>query len=82
MKHKYPTLLAAALLMGFVAANAAVAQAASCKGMSENVCATDSACIWVEGYQRADGRDVKPYCRNRPGKSSAELIKVPKKADS
>jgi len=82
MKLGFPTTTAVALFLGFAALSSTAVHAASCKGMSENACAAESACTWVEGYERADGREVKPYCRNRPSKSSAELVKVPKKADS
>ena len=82
MKLGFTTTIAAALFLGVVALNSTAVHAASCKGMSENACAAETSCTWVEGYKRADGREVRPYCRNRPSKSSAELIQIPKKADS
>jgi hypothetical protein len=37
--------------------------ASQCKGLENSACNTNSACGWVDGYQRKDGRKVKSFCR-------------------
>ncbi|MCB1801747.1 MAG: hypothetical protein KDI82_08685 [Gammaproteobacteria bacterium] len=49
-----------------------VGAASQCKGMSEQACADDSACTWVQGYTRKDGRAVSSHCKlSRGSRSSA-----------
>lgn len=45
--------------------------ASACKGLDNSACESQSACRWVESYERKDGRKVKGFCRAKP---------VPKKA--
>lgn len=46
--------------------------ASQCKGMSEQACASESACSWVQGYTRKDGRTVSSHCKlSRGNRSSA-----------
>ena len=41
----------------------AMAAESSCKGLEKRVCDTNSACRWVDGYTRKDGKTVDGYCR-------------------
>jgi len=34
-----------------------------CRTLSEKACSANPECIWVDGYVRKDGRQVKAYCR-------------------
>ena len=43
-------------------------QAAACKSLEQQACATEAACTWVDAYQRTDGRTVKAHCRSTPRK--------------
>lgn len=48
--------------------------AADCKGQAEATCKSDTACSWVAGYERKDGRKVNAFCRSKPAKkASAEV---------
>ncbi len=42
------------------------ASAGDCKGLENAACSAESACSWVEGYERKDGRLVKSFCRAKP----------------
>ncbi len=39
-----------------------------CRGLDRQACAASTACRWIKGYQRSDGRKVAPYCRKVPAK--------------
>jgi hypothetical protein len=54
--------LLGALLSASLFAGSATA-ASQCKGLENVACNTSSACGWVDGYQRKDGRKVKSFCR-------------------
>ncbi len=43
-----------------------VSAASACKGLENAACSSNSACNWVEGYERKDGRTVKSFCRSKP----------------
>ncbi len=47
--------------------------AADCKGLETSLCEQAQACYWVEGYQRANGSNVKAHCRARPNKSIKDI---------
>lgn len=55
-----------------VAMLAAAGQAvgATCKGQPEQACTTDATCVWVSGYARKDGVEVKGYCRSKGSNKS------------
>lgn len=46
----------------------------ACKGMEESACLEQGACIWVNGYERSDGRAVQGYCRVGTVKQSIPAI--------
>jgi len=51
-------------------------QASQCKGLEVSSCSSNTACSWIEGYTRKDGRQVKSFCRSKPGsKAKAALTK-------
>jgi hypothetical protein len=70
----------AAALLGATMVSLPVAAANQCKGLSENSCAANSTCSWIEGYVRTDGRSVSSHCKSRPGKKVQNGIdpKAPK----
>lgn len=45
------------------------ANAAECKGSAKASCMTNSSCSWVDAYKRADGKNVKGYCRMAKAKA-------------
>lgn len=61
--HLMASLALAAGLSMF--AGVTVAESA-CKTMPQSTCEASSACTWVNGYTRKDGRAVAPYCRTLP----------------
>jgi len=63
-----------AIVLSLLAVSAGAA-ASSCKSLEQQACVSDTACVWVDGYQRSDGRQVSAYCRAAPqkGKSNAAL---------
>lgn len=65
--HLYPALLA-----GFVLATSTASAASPCKGMQQNACMADSACGWVNGYTRKDGRAVASHCKLKGGRKGAQ----------
>lgn len=69
--HLYPALLAGLLL-----ASSAVSAASPCKGMQESACTADSACTWVNGYTRKDGRAVSSHCKLKGGKKGLQEAKA------
>ncbi len=54
------------------------ALASSCKGLDNSACSSNASCTWVGGYERKDGRQVKAFCRAKPGgkKNLATKAKV------
>ena len=42
------------------------ALASQCKGLENAACDSNTACSWVQGYERKDGRQVKSFCRAKP----------------
>jgi len=66
------TLLLTASLVGIT--HGGVASAASaCKGLENSACNASSNCNWVAGYERKDGRTVKPFCRTKPSAKKASV---------
>ena len=62
------------LALGILAATGAgstVSAASPCQGLAPEQCAGNTACLWVDGYTRKDGRSVKGYCRIKGGKTSS-----------
>ena len=43
------------------------ALASNCKGLENDACVASKSCSWVAGYERKDGRQVKAFCRAKPG---------------
>ena len=72
------SLSLAGLAMTMPIANAA----SQCKTLTQDACAAEPTCAWVNGYTRKDGREVKAYCRNAARKQSGQQTSVPmKKSD-
>jgi hypothetical protein len=73
------SIFAAALFSALMVSLPAAA-ASQCKGLSENSCAADSTCSWINGYERKDGRKVSSHCKTRPAKKTQQAIdpKAPK----
>ena len=56
--------LTGAIAAGLLLAGAQAPVAANeCKGLEQNACAANAACLWVDPYERKDGVKVKGYCR-------------------
>ncbi|GHA07340.1 hypothetical protein GCM10008090_16470 [Arenicella chitinivorans] len=45
--------------------------ASACKGLESKACGSNSACTWVDGYERKDGRKVNAFCRTSPSAKKA-----------
>lgn len=60
-------------LFALLASGSLSAAASQCKGLAENACMTDQACIWVQSYTRKDGRNVSGHCKVKRGKSALNL---------
>jgi len=69
-----PSSIVAAALFGALMVSLPAAAASQCKGLSENSCAADSTCSWINGYVRKDGRKVSSHCKTRPGKKAQQGI--------
>lgn len=85
MSDKYrlttPHIAALATALGLVLGSPGVTLAESaCKGLSEQVCAANTACIWASGYTRKDGVTVAAYCRAKGASQGAEspAVQAPK----
>lgn len=50
------------LLVGLLVGASGV-HASDCKGLPAAECQANSACRWINGYTRKDGREVAAYCR-------------------
>lgn len=72
--------IAISALFGALTLSLPAAAASQCKGLSENSCAADNTCAWVDGYVRKDGRSVSSHCKTRPGQKAEQGIdpKAPK----
>ena len=71
---KFVSGLAAAALTLALSMPAGAATGAQCKGLTKSACGATSACTWVDGYVRKDGRKVKAYCRKAGGKKGAGKV--------
>ena len=84
MKVKF--LVALLLLTGTATVLAAQPSGATdpkvCKGSIEKVCEANSDCSWVKPYTRKDGKAVKGFCRNKPGKASSKTTQTKDQAKS
>ena len=52
-----------ASLLGLSSVSGVASAASQCKGLDNNACNQNSACGWVESYQRKDGLEVNAFCR-------------------
>ena len=55
--------VASTCLLGLGLSLSSNLSASACKGMEESVCLDEAVCIWVNAYERSDGRTVQGYCR-------------------
>lgn len=66
------SVIVASLLSGLMLVTN-VNAASACKGLENSACKSNSACGWVNEYQRKDGRKVKGFCRTSTrGKAKAK----------
>lgn len=74
MKTKHAVFPALFTLVAF--SGGPVAAETACKGLSESACGEASACSWVKGYTRKDGRTVASYCRikNKPEEAATKSL--------
>lgn len=63
-------LCSAVLLIGIPAAQA---ESTACKGMEQAACTESGNCRWINSYKRADGREIKGYCRTLPSKDVKDM---------
>ena len=76
-------VVSASVVIGLVLASTPVQAASACKGLDNQACGTSTSCLWVNGYERKDGRTVSSFCRSKPAaKSSANLTKPATKPSS
>ena len=69
-------VVSASVVVGLVLASAPAQAASACKGLDNKACGSSTSCLWVNGYERKDGRTVSSFCRAKPAaKSSANLTK-------
>lgn len=56
--------LTGAIAAGLLLAGAQAPVAANeCKGLEQDACQANAACLWVDPYERKDGVKVRGYCR-------------------
>lgn len=74
-------VLTSSLFASLMIASSASA-ASACKGLENSACSENSACGWVNSYQRKDGRTVKAFCRTKSGakRSGAKSAQASSKA--
>lgn len=72
------TFLLVATLAG-VSMTGQVSAASACKSLQETACASNTSCSWIAGYERKDGRQVKSFCRSKPGAKKKALQSASKK---
>jgi hypothetical protein len=71
-RNRLLTATLSGLLLAVPAWQPAAAESV-CKGLEKPACGKSSACRWVEGYKRKDGKTVDGYCRaNGSQKTSAD----------
>ena len=75
MKTKFIRSSFASVVVVAVSLFSAQANAADCKGKAQNACSSDTACSWVKGYERKDGRTVSSFCRAKPQSKAASILK-------
>jgi len=66
------TFLLTATLAG-VSMTGQVSAASACKSLQETACSSNTSCSWIAGYERKDGRQVKSFCRSKPGAKKKTL---------
>lgn len=62
-----------AILTATLFSSLAAIAASQCKGLSEASCAADVQCLWVDGYQRKDGRSVAAHCKSKPARNTDKV---------
>lgn len=72
-KIHFSTALVASLLVAAPMAGAA----SQCKSLSQDACAANASCTWVDSYTRKDGREIQAYCRKAPVRSDKQQSSVP-----
>lgn len=62
------------LASGCLAAGIFGVQAAEtvCKGLANEVCASNSDCSWVKSYKAKSGKEVAGFCRKKPARTSSQ----------
>lgn len=75
MKTKIIRSSFASVVVVAVSLFSAQANAADCKGKAQNACSSDTACSWIKGYERKDGRTVSSFCRAKPQTKDAPILK-------
>jgi len=66
-----PVPFGAALFAAALLASVTASAASQCKGMQQDSCMASAKCIWVNGYERKDGRSVSSHCKTRAKGKSA-----------
>ncbi|RLJ21853.1 hypothetical protein DJ030_03090 [bacterium endosymbiont of Escarpia laminata] len=69
VKGDFRKLLILGLLLSLAMFHPLGNAAVDCKGMSQSSCSGNSFCTWVKGYKAKSGKQVKGYCRAKPGKA-------------
>lgn len=55
--------------------------AASCKGLQQDACKSNSSCSWINSYTTKKGNTINAYCRNKPKPSSSKAVPNSNRAD-
>jgi len=63
-------------LLGLLFISAQANAASACKGLENNACVSKESCSWIKGYERKDGKTVKPFCRTKPGSKAKASVKT------
>ena len=77
IQRNVPTVrsISAAAFIALALLTSGQATAASqCKGLANATCTANSACGWVQSYERKDGKTVNAFCRTK-AKSSKSTAK-------
>jgi len=72
MKKMFSVWLSGLVLLAVALLGSQQAMAAGCKGKTAGSCASDSKCMWVDGYKRKDGKKVSGYCRAKGAKAGTK----------
>jgi hypothetical protein len=58
------------LMLVLATFNAPINAEATCKGLIESNCLSNTSCLWVNGYVTKKGTEVNGYCRVKSSKQS------------